>query len=852
MLKTRYDAPKKTFLPEYVGVTFKKVPYDVYETKFDGEIRDRIECCYAENNTEEIFINYRDPQKNLKFVFNEYDIEPETTSYCFFQINCEKDTEVVIVHWSTPYQKVWVNYKLCSYLGRSDIAYTTRLKKGLNTIVFEHPNATPNHTFFLRISSLEYEKNRDYLFFDDNMDHSGWLGYIYRENNFLVGEDKSYRFMFFPANDTLIPPNGKGSVKIYRMKLEGTEQIKELVLEDSVSPLTKCTYDLSKYEYDINSFTYFCLEFSFPLINGKTFSDNVDIFLYYPYKSMEDIFKQATEYVNSSKPTDYDRLCIKQYFDKLIMYKAESTRTLVNLRFYKRFQNLLKGKHFDDEICAPGFEEVLFYSKTFEELSSFYAYVPQNYDPNKKYPLVILTTTKFSTLTSKYFADYTAEDVIAVDVSLRGVNLASYVGDVALWEAVSEIKKCYSIDEDRIYITGYSNGGGASLVQAQLHPDQFAGIYPVGPGGVNKNMAVNLLNTKVIALSSPHDTKYMYYHFIEETLSKFHHPDFTGILIDDFSHITLLWIQLNKKIFEKLLEGRRNKYPKHIAFMTTRNRCRKAHWIEIHSIAYGKLYAGVEAILSENNIVMHLNNATGVTVTLPPELPRGSFTITINEQHFKFQNYTEDVVVFVNEKDGFSIKDSYEPIIDLHKGNGLLDVYLDPLVIAVPDNTAEESKLYKAAVNFSRPTTNGYDRKLYVSYPIKTFAEILNSDFLYEKSFIVFDKLNDTAFLNEIRQHAIIKCSKDGYAYMDQNYVGNYCIMQIVRSPWNPKRNIVLVSSNCQSTFDKNFFIRNVVLPTYANDYHPHWNNDALIFIGKEYQRVLEFGLSIENITQKG
>jgi len=847
MKKTRYDVTQDSFIPKYLGVTFKTGSNDIYSLKFDCEIKNRIEQSYQKNNIDGVFINSR-VVGSIIFDLKEYTIEPSTTAYQFFQISCKKDTDIVIVPRSSSRQKVWVNYNYYSYLGLFDIVYTIHLKKGLNTIVFELPNATSQDTIFMRISSLEYEKKCKYSFFDDRMVYSGDFGYIYRGNNYLFDENKLFSFMYFPNNDTLVPLNGKGTVRIYKITLENTKETRETVLEDSISPLKKYTYDFSKFKYDTNHFTYFHFELLFSLTNGKTHDDCVDIFTYYPQKSIEKISKQADEFRNSSHATNYDKICIEHYFNNFNKQKQDSQKASITLQFYKKFQKVLMGKHFDDEICSPGFKEVLFYSNNFEEICNYHAYVPQNYNPNKKYPLIILTTTSYL-VASEHFVNYTAEDVIAVDVSLRGVTLGSYVGDAALWESVSRIKNHFSIDDDRIYISGNSNGGGASFLQGQLYPDRFAGIYPFAAGGVNKNIACNLLNTKVVTVSSPTESKYINYQYIDKALTEIAHKKYTGILADNFSHITLTLLWINKSIFEMLLEGKRDNYPEHIVFCTVRNRCRKAFWIEIHSISFGELYAEVDAVLSQNTIIIKIKNATGITITLPPKLPRNYFTIKINDrQEFTFFDFKNKMINLVYKDGSFYIKKQYTPITDLHKGNGLLDVYLDPLMIAIPDDINKNDFIYKSAINLSQPSTNGYDPKVYVSYPIRKFSDVMNTDYLYNKSFIVFDNLKNTIFLNEIRKKLTVIYDKTGYKYMDQEYTCEYCIMQIVKNPWNNKRNIVVISSNNNKILSKNIFLRKIIIPSYIVDYHPYLNNDVLIYNKEGYFRIFENGMNIEKI----
>ena len=154
MKKTRYDIINESFVPQYIGVTFKTGVNDIYNSIFDNEIKKRIECCYENNNTQDVFVSERENGK-LSFNFNKFNIEFNVTAYQFFQINCEKDTDIVIVPRASSRHKVWVNYNYYSYLRPSDIVYTIHLTKGINTIVFELPNATQRDSLLVRISTLE-------------------------------------------------------------------------------------------------------------------------------------------------------------------------------------------------------------------------------------------------------------------------------------------------------------------------------------------------------------------------------------------------------------------------------------------------------------------------------------------------------------------------------------------------------------------------------------------------------------------------------------------------------------------------------------------------------------------------
>jgi len=54
----------------------------------------------------------------------------------------------------------------------------------------------------------------------------------------------------------------------------------------------------------------------------------------------------------------------------------------------------------------------------------------------------------------------------------------------ASWRIVDEIVQLYDIDPDRIYVTGWSNGGVATVLSMRRHPERVAAAAPIatGPG----------------------------------------------------------------------------------------------------------------------------------------------------------------------------------------------------------------------------------------------------------------------------------------------------------------------------------------------------------------------------------
>lgn len=72
--------------------------------------------------------------------------------------------------------------------------------------------------------------------------------------------------------------------------------------------------------------------------------------------------------------------------------------------------------------------------------------------------------------------------------------------------------------------------------------------------------------------------------------------------------------------------------------------------------------------------------------------------------------------------------------------------------------------------------------------------------------------------------------------------------MQIMPNPHNPEYSVLYINTNNKELYCKNLFTRNLILPTYANGYHPYLNCEALIFSEGKYYSIYETNSEIELI----
>ena len=119
------------------------------------------------------------------------------------------------------------------------------------------------------------------------------------------------------------------------------------------------------------------------------------------------------------------------------------------------------------------------------------AYLPMNYDPDKKWPLVVNlhgyyganpVYVKWWSIDSRHMDLVDKFPVIDIEPHGRGNTSYTGIGEKDILKCIEMAKKKFNIDEDRIYLKGESMGGGGTWYVGTRHPDIFAAIAPVYGG----------------------------------------------------------------------------------------------------------------------------------------------------------------------------------------------------------------------------------------------------------------------------------------------------------------------------------------------------------------------------------
>jgi|GEM_PF-1339717 len=132
-----------------------------------------------------------------------------------------------------------------------------------------------------------------------------------------------------------------------------------------------------------------------------------------------------------------------------------------------------------------------YYSEIDGSLQGYALFAPENYDEQRPFPLVINLhgyDPSFSSWQENLFLPVfmphaTARGrYILANPFGRGNTMYQNIGEQDVLAVLNEVKRLYSIDENRIYLTGGSMGGAGTWWLGLSYPDRFAAIAPImGP-----------------------------------------------------------------------------------------------------------------------------------------------------------------------------------------------------------------------------------------------------------------------------------------------------------------------------------------------------------------------------------
>ncbi len=317
----------------------------------------------------------------------------------------------------------------------------------------------------------------------------------------------------------------------------------------------------------------------------------------------------------------------------------------------------------------PGPQDMTFFSPADESNQPYAIYIPENFDKSKKYPLVVFLHGALSNHrlglrrafgegniqgpefgTPGYVPSQTDLEVTRFYPRLKNVDYivaapfargtAGYQGipEQDVFDMLADIKSKFPIDEDRMYLTGLSMGGGGTLWIGLTHPDMWAAIAPVCPAppqGTDK-LAMNAFNIPVHLFVGDRDGLMA---TADEWNKNFksHNVDVEYIIYPGIAHNSWEYAYKDGFIFDWFAQFKRDLFPSEIKFTSSAFKYNKAYWVNFDNLTPG-IDASIDAkFTGNNNIEIATSNLSGFTLNLEghPQFNAGSkVNVTVDGKLF--------------------------------------------------------------------------------------------------------------------------------------------------------------------------------------------------------------------------
>lgn len=282
----------------------------------------------------------------------------------------------------------------------------------------------------------------------------------------------------------------------------------------------------------------------------------------------------------------------------------------------------------------PGPQDLSFFSSVDDTDQPYSVYIPEDFDESKSYPLVVFLHGAWSNHrlgmrrlfgvgnsqgydfikpgnvpfendveATRYWPEFRAVGYIAAAPLARGTAGYQGIPEQDVYDMIDDLKARFRIDEDRIYLTGLSMGGGGTLWLGLTRPDIWAAIAPVCPAppdgtlglaGNAGNLPVHLfIGDKDFLFQTAQEWKAK----LGTTAQRLDYAEYPGV-----GHNSWEWAYKDAFIFEWFSQFKRDLFPEQVKFSTRSFKYNKAYWVKFDDLTPGEL-ATVEAKFTAANKV---------------------------------------------------------------------------------------------------------------------------------------------------------------------------------------------------------------------------------------------------------
>jgi predicted esterase len=293
-----------------------------------------------------------------------------------------------------------------------------------------------------------------------------------------------------------------------------------------------------------------------------------------------------------------------------------------------------------------------------EVLQGYGIYVPASYDPARSYPMMIalhggsangnlflgvvlgnnMNWKEYPIHLWDDFPARVAPDFIVVAPDGFGQVMWRFMGEQDVLDVLDDVKKHYHLDEDRVVLSGLSNGGVGAYNMGMRHASRFSVVqaiagapswlqYAGGQIPQAQRLAMEPLSGMQLAENCV-NTDFRYYHgHLDGGPMKPAFVEAFGALVRklglpakerwfDAGHDLLYLVHRHGKVFDDLANIRRPHRPSEVRVVTGDYRAARQHWVQVTRIDRFPELARVKAVATQDRIVVDTTNTLAFSLDL--------------------------------------------------------------------------------------------------------------------------------------------------------------------------------------------------------------------------------------------
>ena len=317
-----------------------------------------------------------------------------------------------------------------------------------------------------------------------------------------------------------------------------------------------------------------------------------------------------------------------------------------------------------------------YWSNTMRRIEATWVHVPPGYDPSKSYQLFIYYKCgggihlKDGKAAGGYRPDVgvanqtdTFHAWSSLDIQIKG----RMGGEIELEEFPAALSKDFSVDPDRVFLTGWSDGGFTAIWLGSHFPHLVAGIAPGCGNWQYANVEnVALTNIPVMTIDGWGDGGYNSGQFVRWQALRGWGADVSCIWgHHGHSYQPYEDVEEFKYILEWAKTKRRDPWPKHVRYATWNLSWNRAYWVYLDRLADPLLAGQIDAEVKDGNrIEVKTWNLAAYHLTLSDKLvdPRKDVTVVTDGKESYAGPYKERIdVELVKKPEGKFIKSAEMP-----------------------------------------------------------------------------------------------------------------------------------------------------------------------------------------------